>query len=132
MLVQRVVRFALVALVVVLALPAAKASATPRLTVGFFDDPSFRWAASPNANFKLAESAHASVVHVLADWSQIAAEKPKAPLDGDDPAYQLTDLDALVRTAARYNQQVMVTISGTPSWANGGKTPNVPPSNLGT
>src|SRR5262245_44661163 len=130
MLVQRVVRFALVAVVVLLALPAARASATPRLTVGFFDDPSFRWAAPPATNFKLAQKANSSVIHVLADWSQIAADKPKAPLDGDDPAYQLTDLDALVRTAPRYNQQVMITISGTPKWANGGKTPNVPPTNL--
>src|SRR5262249_33667082 len=95
-------------------------------------DPSFRWAASPDTNFKLAKNAHASVVHVLADWSQIAADKPKAPLDGDDPAYKLSDLDALVRTAPRYNLQVLITISGTPKWANGGKTPNVPPTNLNT
>ena len=127
---QRVVRFALVALVVLLALPAARASATQRLTVGFFDDPSFRWAAAPDANFKLAQQAHASVVHVLADWSQIAPEKPAQPLDGDDPVYNLTDLDALVRTAPRYNLQVMITVSGTPKWANGGKTPNVPPTNV--
>ena len=29
-----------------------------------------------------------------------------------------------MRTAPRYNLQVMITISGTPKWANGGKTPN--------
>jgi hypothetical protein len=130
MLVQRVVRVALMSILVLLTVAVAPVSATPRLTVGFFDDPSFRWAAKPNVNFKLAQSAHASVVHVLADWSQIAAEKPKFPLDGDDPAYQLTDLDALVRTASRYNLQVIVTISGTPKWANGGKSPNVLPTNL--
>ena len=56
--------------------------------------------------------------------------KPKSPLNGDDPAYHLTDLDALVRTAPRYNLQVMITISGTPKWANGGQTPNDPPTNL--
>src|SRR4051812_38584272 len=130
MLVQRVVRVALFSALVLLTVAVAPVQATPRLTVGFFDDPSFRWAASPTANFKLAQSAHASVVHVLADWSQIAPEKPSSPLDGSDPAYQLTDLDALVRTAPRYNLQVMVTISGTPKWANGDKTPNVAPTNL--
>jgi hypothetical protein len=130
MLVQRVVRVALMSILVLLTVAVAPVSATPRLTVGFFDDPSFRWAAKPNVNFKLAQSAHASVVHVLADWSQIAAEKPKFPLDGDDPAYQLTDLDALVRTASRYNLQVIVTISGTPKWANGGKSPNHMPKKL--
>jgi hypothetical protein len=133
MLVQRVVRFALVVFVVVLALPVANVGATPRLTVGFFDDPSSRWAPSPapDRNFALAQKANASVVHVLADWSQIAPDKkPVQPLDGDDPAYNLTDLDALVRTAARYNLQVMITISGTPKWANGGKTPNTPPTRV--
>src|SRR5262249_37496447 len=58
------------------------------------------------------------------------ADRPFQPLDGDDPAYQLSDLDALVRTAARYNLQVIMTISGTPGWANGDKTPNNPPTNL--
>src|SRR5262245_27554044 len=109
MLVQRVVRFALVVLVVLIALPVANVGATPRLTVGFFDDPSFRWAPAPapDRNFLLAQKANASVVHVLADWSQIAPDKkPAQPLDGDDPAYNLTDLDALVRTAPRYNLQV--------------------------
>ena len=86
--------------------------------------------APADKNFLLAEKANASVVHVLADWSQIAPEKPAQPLDGDDPAYQLTDLDSLVRTAPRYDLQVMITISGTPKWANGGKTPNVAPTNL--
>src|SRR3954453_10810370 len=134
MLVQRVVRFALLVFAVLLALPVANVAATPRLTVGFFDDPSFRWAPTPapDRNFALARSANASVVHVLADWSQIAPEKPAQPLDGDDEASKLADLDALVRTAPRYNLQVIITISGTPKWANGGKTPNVPPTNLST
>ena len=112
---QRVVRFALISIVVLLAVSVAPVSATPRLTVGFFDDPSFRWAATPDANFKLAQSAHASVVHVLADWSQIAAEKPKSPLDGDDPAYALSDLDPLVQTAPRYNLQVISRSPARPS-----------------
>jgi hypothetical protein len=128
--VQRLVRVALVSVVALLTVAVAPVSATPRLTVGFFDDPSFRWAPSPEANFRLAKNAHASVVHVLADWSQIAPEKPASPLNGDDPAYNLSDLDALVRTAPKYNLQVMITISGTPRWANGGKSPNNAPTNL--
>ncbi len=128
----RVVRVALVAIVVLLALPAASVSAAPRLSVGFFDDPSFRWVASPEPNFATAQRAHASVIHVLADWSQIATRKPAAPLNGDDPAYDLTDLDAVVRTAPRYNLQILMTITGAPRWANGDQTPNHPPTNLRT
>ncbi len=129
---QRFVRVALIALAVLLALPAASARATPRMTIGFFDDPTFRWTTTPQANFALAKNAHASVIHVLADWSQIAATKPASPLNGDDPAYKLTDLDALVRTAPRYNLQVMIAIARTPKWANGGKTPNYAPTNMNT
>ena len=130
MLVQRVVRVVLLSFVVLLTVYVASASATPRLTVGFFDDPSFRWVASPDSNFLLAKQAHASIVHVLADWSQIAPEKPDDPSDGDDPAYNLSDLDTLVATAPRYNLQVMITISATPKWANGDKTPNNPPKKM--
>ncbi|HEY7536941.1 MAG TPA: glycosyl hydrolase [Gaiellaceae bacterium] len=101
------------------------------MPVGFFDDPSFRWAQRPTVNLSSAQKAHASIIHVLADWSQIAKTKPASPLNGDDPAYDLSDLDAIVETAPRYNMQILMTISGTPKWANGGKTPNVPPTNLG-
>jgi hypothetical protein len=102
------------------------------MPIGFYDDPSFRWAAEGTIpqNLLAAEKAHSSLIHALADWRQIAPERPKNPLDGDDPVYNLSDLDALVRTAPRYNQQVFITISGTPPWANGGKTTNHPPKNL--
>jgi len=128
----RAVPIVLVLFVVVLAALAGRAQATERMPVGFFDDPSFRWADEPNKNLASARQAHASIIHVLADWSQIAQTRPKSPLDGDDPAYDLSDLDALVQNAPRYGLQILMTISGTPKWANGGKTPNRPPTNLST
>jgi hypothetical protein len=132
MLSRRMVRVALLALVVLAALPAAAVKAAPRMPIGFYDDPSFRWANEKviPQNLLAAKQAHASLIHALADWRQIAPTKPKNPLDGDDPAYNLSDLDALVRTAPRYNEQVFITISGCPGWANGGKANNVPPTNL--
>jgi hypothetical protein len=132
MLSLRPLRLALLTAVVLLAVPAAAVKAAPRMPIGFFDDPSFRWAneAAIPANLLAAKKAHSSIIHVLADWRQIAPERPKNPLNGDDPAYNLTDLDALVRTAPRYNQQVFITITGAPGWANGNQTPNHPPQNL--
>jgi hypothetical protein len=128
----RLLRLALLAICALMILPAAAVKAAPKMPIGFYDDPSFRWAAEDTIpqNLRAAQKAHASIVHALADWRQIAPERPKNPLNGDDPAYNLSDLDALVRTAPRYNQQVFVTISGTPAWANGGKTTNHPPRNL--
>jgi hypothetical protein len=130
MIVSRPLRFALLVALSLLAVPAATVKAAPRMPVGFFDDPSFRWSTEAAANMKAASNAHASIIHVLADWSQIAPQKPKNPLDGSDPAYELSDVDALVRTAPKYGLQVLITISGTPKWANGGQTPNHPPTHL--
>lgn len=129
---QRFARVALICLIALLALPAASVTAATRMPIGFFDDPSFRWVGATDANLALARKANASVIHVLADWSQIAASKPASPLNGNDPAYKLADLDALVRTAPRYNLQVMIAIARTPKWANGGQTPNHAPTNMNT
>jgi hypothetical protein len=79
---------------------------------------------------RAAQTAHASIIHVLADWSQIAKDKPTNALNGDDPAYKLADIDQLVRTAPKYGLQVLITITGAPKWANGGQTPNHPPTRL--
>jgi hypothetical protein len=130
--VQRLLRLALIASIVLLAVPAATVRAAGRMPVGFYDDPSFRWAnkADIPKNLAAAQKTNVTIIHALADWSQIAPTKPANPLNGDDPAYQLSDLDALVRTAPRYNLSLLVTISGTPKWANGGQTPNHPPKNL--
>lgn len=130
MFVSRKLRAALFVVLVLVALPAATAKAAPRMPVGFYDDPSFRWSVAPTVNLSAAAKAHASIIHVLADWSQIAPDKPASPLSGDDPAYQLSDLDALVRTAPKYGLQVLLTITAAPKWANGDQTPNHPPTNL--
>src|SRR6202012_4589046 len=38
--------------------------------------------------------------------------------------------DTMMESAQRYGFEVLLTISGTPKWANGGQTPNHPPTNL--
>jgi len=121
-----------VAVVVVIALPVASAHAATRMPVGFYDDPSFRWSPVATQNFVSAQKTGATVVHTLADWSQLAPTKPKQPLNGDDPAYQLADLDQFVQNAAAHGMQVLVTITGTPRWANGGRMPNYAPKSMTT
>ena len=122
---------ALLVLIMLLAtIPAATASGVARMPVGFFDDPSFHWSPAVGANLASAEAAHASVVRALVDWATVAPTRPAHPLDGNDPAYHLSDIDGLVVTALRYDLRVLLTISGTPPWANGGRSPNYPPTNL--
>ena len=124
-------RFALIAFTALLAIPAATAHAAPRMPIGFFDDPSFRWSPTRTDNLREASLAGASVIHTTATWASLASTRPADAADGDDPAYTLSDLDELVFQSSLYNLRVMVNVTGTPKWANGGKAPNVLPKRLG-
>jgi hypothetical protein len=128
--VQRKLRLAVLVVVVLAALPAATVKAAVRMPVGFFDDPSFRWSAQTGPNLAAAAAAHSSIVHALVNWAVVAPTQPAHPLNGGDPAYHLSDLDALVNSAEKYDLQVLLTITGTPPWANGHQTANHPPTNL--
>jgi len=116
----------------VLLVSGVAASAAPRMLIGFYDDNSFRWSPDAQQNLLAAEKAGASIIHVTADWSQIAPTKPANPLNGNDPAYKLKDLDTLVDGALRYGLGVMINISGAPKWANGGQPFNHPPTSVTT
>lgn len=126
----KVSRLALLALLALLLLPAAAVKAAPRMPIGFFDDPSFRWSPIRDQNLQLAQITGASIIHTTATWASIAPTRPANPANGDDPAYRLTDLDDLVFNAGLYGMRVMINITGTPKWANGGKPPNVMPKRL--
>jgi hypothetical protein len=128
--VPRKLRLAVLVAVVVVAVPAAAAKAVARMPIGFYDDPSFRWSPVATTNLAAAHAAHASIVHALVNWPTAAPTRPTHPLNGNDPAYRLSDLDALVAAAEKYDLQVLLTITGTPAWANGGQSPNHVPTNL--
>lgn len=100
------------------------------MPVGFQDDPTFRWNAGAADALDGVSAAHASIVRATADWRAIAPRRPASAASPFDPAYRLGDLDDLVRNAQQRGIEVFITIWGTPRWANGGKTPNVPPRKL--
>jgi len=129
--VLRAARFALLALTAFLLIGAATASAQPRMPIGFFDDPTFRWSADRMDNLQRASAAGASIIHTTATWSALAPTRPADASNGDDPAYKLADLDELVQRASSYGMRVMINITGTPTWANGNKKPNVMPKKVG-
>jgi len=108
----------------------APVSAALRMPVGFQDDPTFRWNAGTADELDLVAAAHASVIRTIANWRVIAPQRPATATDPFDPVYQLNDLDELVRNAQLRGIAVLITIWGTPKWANGGKAPTVPPKHL--
>jgi hypothetical protein len=92
--------------------------------VGFHDDPSYRWVNDRNARAARAASDGATIVRLLVGWNLVAPNRPSSPADPFDPSYRFDDLDEAIRSAQDQGQEVMLTLSGTPRWANGGGTPN--------
>jgi hypothetical protein len=109
---------------------APAGSAAPRMVMGFQDDPSFRWAPDSQAMLDRAAVTGISLIRTVAEWRQLAPTRPANPADSFDPAYRLSDLDDLVRRAQQRGIETLITIFGTPAWANGGTTRNVPPTSL--
>ena len=126
---RRTVRL-VIALFVLGAVTAPAALAAERMWIGFHDDPSFRWVGNRAARVQSSAQANASIMRLLVQWNLAAKTRPANPSDPFDPAYIFDDVDEAVRAAQDYDQEVILTISGTPRWANGGKGPNVMPTNL--
>jgi hypothetical protein len=109
------------------ALGAPAAFAAERMWLGFHDDPSYRWVPDRMSRAQRAANDGATIVRLLIQWNLAAPTRPTDPSDPFDPAYKFDDIDEAVRAAQENGQEVMLTLSGTPRWANGGRTPNVMP-----
>ena len=99
-----------------------------RLLVGLQDDPSFRWDPDRAAMLDDAHDAGASLLRTIVVWKDTAPSRPANATDPFDPAYRLDDVDDLVRSAQQRGMEILVTLWGTPEWANGGQAPNRPPN----
>ena len=107
----------------VLAFAAGSASAEERMWIGFHDDPTLRYGPDRLAELDAVRAANATIVRTLVEWRSVAPTRPRRAADGFDPAYRFDDLDELVRNAQARGMEVLMTIWGTPKWANGGKGP---------
>lgn len=67
------------------------------------------------------------VVRLTARWDAIAARRPEVARDHRDPAYDWRATDAILRGLRRHGIDAVVTLYGTPAWANGGKAANWAP-----
>ena len=98
--------------------------AAERMWVGFHDDPSFRWVgdregARPGSRAERTRRSCGSSSSGTSRRRRVRRTRP----DPFDPAYNFDDIDEAVRAAQENDQEVVLTISGTPRWANGGKSP---------
>ena len=123
---RRTLRLVLV-LSALAALAAPTALAAERMWIGFHDDPSFRWVSDRESRIESAASEGATVMRLLVHWNLTAPRRPARASDPFDPAYNFNDLDDAIRTAQEADMEVLLSLVGTPRWANGGRTANVMP-----
>ena len=129
---RRTVRL-VIALFVLAGIAAPTTLAAQRMWVGFHDDPSFRWFLPTSERQALiagSAQSNATIMRLLVQWNETAKTRPASTTDPFDPAYELDDVDEAVRTAQQNDQEVVLTITGTPKWANGGKSQNVMPTRV--
>lgn len=102
------------------------ASEPRSMLIGFLDDPSFRWRPDRAQMLDQARATGARLVRAMIYWHRLA---PQRPGPGEPPFDEprLFELDELVAQTAERGMEVMLTIWGTPAWANGGSEPNSPP-----
>jgi hypothetical protein len=74
------------------------------------------------------EALHVQELRLNLVWATVAAKRPAAPTDPADPAYDWSAYDAAIANAAADGIHVLLSIVGTPRWANGGKPKNSPPT----
>ncbi len=126
----RRIAYLVVSLCALAALVAPTAVAAQRMWIGFHDDASFRGAADRAERVQASANLGASMMRLYVQWEVAAPTRPTNPTDPLDPAYNLADVDEAVRNAQASGLQVMITLSGTPRWANGGKRANTMPTRL--
>jgi hypothetical protein len=118
----------LATLAAALLVPAA--SAADRMWVGFHDDPMLRWDDTRVDAMDRARGNEASILRTIVEWPKVAPTRPARASDPFDPAYQFGDVDEFVRNAQLRGLEVLITLWGTPQWANGGQKPQAMPRRL--
>ena len=108
---------------------AGPARAAPTALYGVQDD---AWLLhGPGAlDERLAELQRMGVdaVRFTVRWNEVAARRPSSPRDHRDPAYEWKATDAVLEGLRRHRIAAVVTLLGTPGWANGGRAPNWAPT----
>jgi hypothetical protein len=119
------------ALIGLLLVASPQASAQTRMWIGFHDDPVLRYGPDRQRELDLTRTrANATMLRTLVTWRQIAPTRPQNAADPFDPAYHFDDLDDFVRSAQVRGLEVLMTIWGTPAWANGGRPARFLPTRM--
>jgi hypothetical protein len=124
-------RTALLAALAAAAALASTASASWKVQYGIQDD---AWlqvgtAKTPALEDRLdvLDSLGVDTVRYTLRWDRVALSRPEHPSNPDDPAYDWSSVDPLLRGLHEHGINVLLTLWETPPWANGDQTPSHPP-----
>jgi hypothetical protein len=116
------------------ALQAATASrsrsSSTHMLVGIFDEGQTLYG-DHSYSYPVLQELHAQIIRSNLYWGGkygVANTKPANGADPTDPAYDWSLYDAEVGDATKYGMKVVLSIFGTPSWANKGAGANVAPT----
>jgi hypothetical protein len=127
--VARVRALALACLLVALLATSSSASGSTRIRYGIQDD---AWLAYGPGTLERRlgkiEALGVPLVRYTLRWDQIAPQRPAAAASPDDPAYDWQLPDAILTGLRAHGLTPIVTLLGTPPWANGGRTANYAPT----
>ncbi len=124
-------RFLAATLVAAAGLCVPAATASPTFAIGVYDEGQTLYG-DPAQTFALYKSLKVDVIRVNLYWGGKLGVAKYRPFDGADPrdaAYDWTLYDRTVAYAGANQIKVLLSITGTPRWANGGGSPNRPPTN---
>jgi len=111
---------------------ASTAGASKFIQAGIYDDAQVLFG-NPDKVFPVLQQMHTKLLRVTLWWGgpglSIASRRPANPTSPNDPAYNWDTYDRTVTLAQTYGMRVILSILGTPRWANSGKGWNVAPTN---
>jgi len=112
---------------------AGPASAAPGIQYGIQDD---AWLldgpGTLDHRLDFVQNLGVTTVRFTIHWDTVAPTRPARALAANDPAYRWGGIDAVLQGLHARGIEPLVTLYGTPGWANGNQKPNVAPKSAST
>lgn len=107
----------------------AGAGASSRVHYGIQDDAWLLYGPEPPAQrIEILQRLGVDTVRMTVRWDSVARDLPADARDPDDPAYSWDLYDPILQRLHEAGIDVLLTLWGTPEWANGGQKPNRVPT----
>jgi hypothetical protein len=101
------------------------AQASSRIQYGIQDDAWLIYGPeSPARRIQILQQLGVDTVRMTLHWDTIAKSQPADPRNPADPAYDWSLYDPILQRLRAAKISLLLSLYGTPSWANGGEKPN--------